>query len=316
MKKYKTLIYRLLLVVLCVAAGSCVIAHLYLHLDPLARYPYANKSNRELILTYLSDKDIDYVINHQLKPAQYLPFIKQEGFEIRNTHYYQVALETQPAQTSFIVHFVNTYHSQFGVDELRKLLSHYSYLDLQTYYDSKQKAHLVSEPNRLDCVLNASNTVFNYVPDGLVQVDNIWIKQEALKGLQDMKRYFEAMLVGQTMTFLDGYEPYDVCKQLYEQSEHPKGRILPAGQNEQQLGYTVILSNDAKEELDENDQALKAWLIENAANFGFIIRYPENNDEGMVYRPFVLRYVGKKNARAMVASNRSMTTYDFKENSQ
>lgn len=316
MKNWQLLIYRLMLVALCVGIGTGAIVHLYAHLDPLARYPYANKANRELILTYLSDKDIDYVINNQLKPAQYLPFIKQEGFEIENTRYYQVALATQPTQRSFIVNFVNTYHDRFSLDELKDLLSHYSYLDLQTYFDSNQKAQLVSDPSRMDCILNKNKTVFNYVPENLVQVDNIWIKQEAAQSLQDMKRYFEAMLVGQTMTFLDGYESYDACQQLYEQSKRKKGWILPAGQNEQQLGYTVILANDTKEVLDENDKALEAWLIENAANFGFVIRYPENNDEKMVYRPFVLRYVGKKNARAMVSEDKTMTTFDFEEDNQ
>ena len=40
------------------------------------------------------------------------------------------------------------------------------------------------------------------------------------------------------------------------------------------------------------------WLLANAANYGFILRYPENkvNITGMLFSPYHFRYVGVEDA--------------------
>lgn len=52
-----------------------------------------------------------------------------------------------------------------------------------------------------------------------------------------------------------------------------------------------------------------AWLVENAADYGFILRFPEGKEHitGYIYEPWHWRYVGSETAKAVVASG---LTYD------
>ena len=38
--------------------------------DELSRYQYANNENRDLILEYMSDEEINYLIDRQYEPSQ------------------------------------------------------------------------------------------------------------------------------------------------------------------------------------------------------------------------------------------------------
>ena len=46
------------------------------------------------------------------------------------------------------------------------------------------------------------------------------------------------------------------------------------------------------------------WLIKNAADYGFILRYPKNKTDvtNVVYEPWHFRYVGKEHAKKIVES--------------
>lgn len=53
------------------------------------------------------------------------------------------------------------------------------------------------------------------------------------------------------------------------------------------------------------------WLSEHAAEYGFILRYPENKSEitGISYEPWHYRYVGKENAIAIWQSGKCLEEY-------
>ncbi len=57
------------------------------------------------------------------------------------------------------------------------------------------------------------------------------------------------------------------------------------------------------------DTAAYAWMVDNAADYGFILRYPEGKEgiTGYIYEPWHWRYVGVDVAKAVVASG---LTYD------
>ena len=38
--------------------------------DPLARYPYADEVDREVLLKYLDQEDINYLISQQIRPGR------------------------------------------------------------------------------------------------------------------------------------------------------------------------------------------------------------------------------------------------------
>ncbi len=70
--------------------------------------------------------------------------------------------------------------------------------------------------------------------------------------------------------------------------------VQPAGYSEHELGLAVDL-RDA----DEDDDAMVAWLEENAWRFGFILRYPDGKSgvTGVGYVPWHYRYVGREAAQ-------------------
>ncbi len=53
------------------------------------------------------------------------------------------------------------------------------------------------------------------------------------------------------------------------------------------------------------------WLLANAANYGFILRYPENKGEitGLDYQPYHFRYVGVSDAQAITNSGICLEEY-------
>ncbi|MCH5190753.1 MAG: D-alanyl-D-alanine carboxypeptidase family protein [Oscillospiraceae bacterium] len=53
------------------------------------------------------------------------------------------------------------------------------------------------------------------------------------------------------------------------------------------------------------------WLTENAHNYGFVLRYPDDKTEitGMIYQPWHWRYVGVETARQMKAANQCLEEY-------
>lgn len=85
-------------------------------------------------------------------------------------------------------------------------------------------------------------------------------------------------------------------------------RIEPAGCSENGAGLSVdILSASA----GFASTAEYKWLIANAHNYGFILRYPEDKVEitGMIYQPWHWRYVGVAAATEMKNNNQCLEEY-------
>ena len=75
------------------------------------------------------------------------------------------------------------------------------------------------------------------------------------------------------------------------------------GQSEHQTGLCMDLISTKNVTLDETfaDNPAYAWLVENAHNFGFILRYPKDKEgiTGYSYEPWHYRFVGVEAATAI-----------------
>ena len=126
---------------------------------------------------------------------------------------------------------------------------------------------------------------------------------------------------GISLTLAAGYQEadtraaaYDAQKQQYldrHKSEQDAAAlaasILPTAQsNEHGTGYAVdILSADYPDrDTGFADTRAFEWLTAYAAEYGFILRYPQDKQAvtGVVYEPWHWRYVGVENALAIRAS--------------
>ena len=84
------------------------------------------------------------------------------------------------------------------------------------------------------------------------------------------------------------------------------------GRSEHQLGLAIDLSTPAfGYALDENFSRSPEgiWISQHAAEYGFVISYPQGQEQitGYRFEPWHIRYVGVEAARAIVASGRTST---------
>lgn len=89
--------------------------------------------------------------------------------------------------------------------------------------------------------------------------------------------------------------------------------VLMPSTSEHNAGLAMDFGTNGNYTLDENFAKTEAfrWLSENAADYGFILRYPEDaQDITMVtYEPWHWRYVGVENAKRIKASGLTLEEY-------
>ncbi len=139
------------------------------------------------------------------------------------------------------------------------------------------------------------------------------------------KMYLAAKEDGITLTPVSGYRSRDRQERNFknkiqsyidmgyskvEATQMAATRILPPGTSEHNAGLAMdicVASTSANFEKTEEF----AWLMENAADYGFILRYPEDKQDitKITYEPWHWRYVGVENAKAMKASGECLEEY-------
>ena len=332
MNKKTPLIARIALIVFCAVIAMACIFKMNESYDPLARYPYADETNRDTILKYLSDDDIDYIVTQKIKPDQFMDFIELEDFKIHNTLLYSMAKSIQEQSPEYILNFINKYRDRFTYADWKLAISHYSYDDLVTFFETEEDVHLILEPENPYVILDEEHSIYKYVPDHLVEYGNIVVNKSMVKHLQEMQVDYNSIMNGMDrLTWIEGYASYEDIMSTHVNLQNEIGKesevfSYPAGHNERQLGYTVVLE-EAKEwnrlcvqekvYEDFNYEAVYAqlsveymnklnWIRNNAHQYGFVVRYLDGKEEEthQEYQPFVLRYVGVNTAKKMFESNK------------
>lgn len=142
------------------------------------------------------------------------------------------------------------------------------------------------------------------------------------------KMYDAGKADGVTLTPVSGYRSYSKQKYLYnnlvqeyladgysqEESEAlASTRRMPPGSSEHNIGIAMDIGW-----VDRRfaDSAEYAWLCEHADDYGFILRYTEENKRytGVKAEPWHWRYVGVENASKIKASGLSLEEYLGKVN--
>ncbi|TCL44613.1 M15 family metallopeptidase [Harryflintia acetispora] len=88
-------------------------------------------------------------------------------------------------------------------------------------------------------------------------------------------------------------------------SEHNTGLALDVVDNEYYEDYGGYLNTPFSR------YPAYRWLIENAADFGFILRYPEDKEAvtGITYEPWHYRYVGREHAKEIMERGITLEEY-------
>lgn len=137
------------------------------------------------------------------------------------------------------------------------------------------------------------------------------------------KMYAAALKDGATLTPHSGYRSYDLQEKSFDKKvnfylgqglskeeaiKQTATRIMPPGSSEHNLGYAMdIVCADA---WFKNTKEFN-WLQENAQDYGFILRYPEDKTDitGVIYEPWHWRYVGVEAAKEMKENNQVLEEY-------
>lgn len=313
-------IKRLILIAVLIAFSITCIYLMSDSYDRLARYQYEiTDEQREIIESRLSDDDINYIIQQKIKPEQFMDFILLDGFTVKNTLYYEVCRMVRPTDLQYIVNFINEYKSHISFTNLEFIIKNYDYETLISFYNDEYRyikdAALIPQPDDIDARINKNETIYKYVPTNLTIIDNtmiptlsilnneyVEVKSELVEPLKqlcsDITTINNKTCGGLILT--SGYVSYENQISLYEAAVMKYGvdnfrkyEDYP-GQSEKQLGYSVVFTvSETKEEDMANSEQAK-WLLENAKKYGFIVRYPKDQETktGKLYQPFTLRYVG------------------------
>ncbi len=162
----------------------------------------------------------------------------------------------------------------------------------------------------------------DYKPD-LVYVCGSGERLDRKVAAQYEKMYKAAAKEGVYLTPCSGYRSYDLQERNYNRKvQYYKNQgyttaqakvkaatiIMPPGSSEHNLGYAMDIV--CVDEWFEDTKEFK-WLQKNAANYGFIMRYPEDkqNITKVTYEPWHWRYVGVDAAKAMKSSGLTLEEY-------
>lgn len=98
-------------------------------------------------------------------------------------------------------------------------------------------------------------------------------------------------------------EAYNIAKTI----------VAIPGTSEHNLGLAADIITPSYQVLDEGFAETEAfkWLSENAADYGFILRYPKGKGDitGIIYEPWHYRYVGQAAARAITEQGICLEEY-------
>lgn len=194
---------------------------------------------------------------------------------------------------------------------------------------SSQGKHIIKDPDDLLVIVNKSrNLPSDWVPKDLV-APNVafafkedsprrYMRAEAARALEEL--FNQARKDNIRILATSGYRSFATQKRIFESNAKRYGEAVAnqssayPGQSEHQTGLAMdVTSASVNYKLEESfgQTAEGKWLKENAANFGFIIRYPKGKENitKYNYEPWHIRYVGKETAKAISDKNITLEEY-------
>ncbi|MFC3041652.1 D-alanyl-D-alanine carboxypeptidase family protein [Virgibacillus xinjiangensis] len=168
----------------------------------------------------------------------------------------------------------------------------------------------------------------DYVPGDMVVPDVRFPFEEDLPkkkmrepAAEALKNLFEAAEEdGLELFAQSGYRSYDRQDSLFASYVEANGEEAAnkfsarPGESEHQTGLTMDITSasvDFELTTDFGETEEGKWVKEHAAEYGFIIRYPEGKEQitGYQYEPWHLRYVGEKTAKGI--RNQEITLEEY-----
>ena len=288
--------------------------------DRLSRYPYQEKEAREIIDKYLSDEEIEYIIEYSIAPNVFISFIDVDGFNIYHASEYKELSKLRWQNTpDEIVEMVEKTRDYIDIQTLDNYLYQYTFdeiLYLLTNDDPYTDNMIICDNANEDIAYVDDNySIGIKAPNNLETIDNNIIEtsgnielthnaNEALANMCKAMEHDEAFANSKCgdLMISKGYVSYSEQKLLYDKLQssidNVSGTIFAPGHDEHQLGLAFDVSVSGLDEVNFYKTNQYLWLHENAYKFGFIETLSEKNMNvtNKVAKPYQFRYVTKEMA--------------------
>ena len=191
-------------------------------------------------------------------------------------------------------------------------------LDKETYTDTIPSTNL----NTNYLLVNKFNYLdSSYIPNNLELLDNsyaksgIYLVKEAKDNIERL--ISDAKEDGMNIRVISAYRSYTYQENLYNNYvkndgvENADTYSARPGYSEHQTGLVVDVTKayDNFNNFENTDEY--NWMLENASNYGFILRYPKDKEDITTYsfEAWHYRYVGVELAKKIKASNLTFDEY-------
>ncbi|MBP1968496.1 D-alanyl-D-alanine carboxypeptidase [Virgibacillus natechei] len=202
-------------------------------------------------------------------------------------------------------------------------------LDAEEASTSHEDTHVLANPYDQLALVNKQYALpSDYTPDDLVVPDvpfpfdeDLPQKQLRAVAADALEELFQAAdEAGLDLVAQSGYRSYDRQDTIFASNVEAHGEeaannfSAQPGESEHQTGLTMDvttphINNELTIEFGETAEG--KWVEEHAAEYGFIIRYPEGKEEITEYQfePWHIRYVGEKTAQEITAQAITLEEY-------
>ena len=180
----------------------------------------------------------------------------------------------------------------------------------------------ITEPDILLVLVNKKFKLpEDYIPEDLEKTDvkysneDKYLRKEARIAFENLSK--AAKEDGFQITAVSAYRPYSYQSKLYDEYvstmgfDYAEKCSARPGHSEHQtdLAVDVMGSNLDYNEFESSKEF--DWMLNNAHEYGFILRYPKNktNITGFKYEPWHYRYVGKTVAKIIYEEDITLEEY-------
>lgn len=185
---------------------------------------------------------------------------------------------------------------------------------------------LTEDDSNLLVLVNKEYTISrDYYPTDMVDIDGSLSTNQNLKVKREAYDAYKAMLAdaqaeGLNFCICSAYRSYELQESLYYNSLSTNGKeytdkmFAYPGRSEHHTGYAIDVTSASMNwglSQDYADYPDGAWIAENCAEYGFIIRYPKGKEDitGYMYEPWHIRYVGVDIAREITEAGITFEEY-------
>ena len=258
-----------------------------------------------LFNTDSKDKDIDNI--KEKKPTENIPLEEDNKFS-KLSYYKKENLDRYKAYQDN--------NKDLSIEDIVTRVN--LNLDKEVYTDTIPATNLntnylfVNKFNYLDS---------NYIPNNLELLDNSYAKS-GIYLVKEAKDELEKMIMkaredGMNIRVISAYRSYTYQENLYNNYVKSDGVEMAdtysarAGYSEHQTGLVVDVTRAYDDFNNFENTNEYNWMLENAANYGFILRYPKDKEDITTYsfEAWHYRYVGVELAQKIKASNLTFDEY-------